>query len=117
MRASQAIETADRLRPNTIDRLEKWLWLWELEVEIAEMMGVDAPVWDEDDDPELLLDDPKSNVYPLYLLPRIDHAQEETDLYMIDSAQANAVLTDIKNWYRRTHASSSTANMIKGVWI
>jgi hypothetical protein len=116
MRVSRAIDIANWMRPNTLPREDLKNWLWELDIEIAEMMGQDAPEWDELDDPELLIPDPKSNVYPLYLLPHIDHIQEETDLYQIDMIEANRALADVKAWWRRNNTGNADTK-IKGVWI
>ena len=42
MKASEAIEQADALRPNTISDDQKILWLYELEADLSELMMI----WD-----------------------------------------------------------------------
>ena len=62
MRLSEAIEAADRIRPNVVDIQDKRRCLLELETEIAELMGEPDPEWDYDaDDPELLILDEPAN--------------------------------------------------------
>ena len=105
MRVNEAIDRADRLRPNAVNYFDKRLSLYRLEMEIAEMMELEEmPEWeDAEGDYELLVPDPHSEVYPLHLLAYIDHVQEETDLYQIDMITANQALAEVKAWWRRNN--------------
>ena len=115
MRASEAIDRADRLRPNTVHRPDKIHALWELESQFAEMIREDIPDWNDGDDPDLIVADPYSIVYVLSLMAFIDFAQEETDLYQIDAAMANEKQREVKALYRR-HNKADTPR-IKGVFL
>lgn len=115
MRLSEALFQADALRPNAIGPETKKAWLWRLEMELAEMMDEEPPIFSEFDDPELLMPDPFSNIYPLYLAPYIDFVNEETDLYQLDTIESNAVLSDAKKWWRRNHKKKCDTK-IKGVF-
>ena len=117
MRTHEAIERADAMRPNSIPRPDKDRWLWQLEMEFAEIMGQEIPEMGPDEDIELLLPDPKAYVYVLYLLPFIDLYLEDTDLYQIDMIQANNMITEVKTWLSRTGQKEQTAYRIKGVFI
>ena len=117
MRLSQAIEMADRMRPNVLLKEEKIIPLYKLETEIAQIMGEEAPEWDTTaEDPELLAPDEHFMLYPYTLLPYIDHYQEETDLYQIDMITANQALADFRAQWARTHRHADTTQ-IKGVFI
>lgn len=118
MRLSEAIEAADRIRPNVVDIEEKRRCLLELETGIAELMGETDPEWDYDtDDPELLIPENYAGVYIYWLLPFIDYIQEETDLYQLDAITANERLNAFKTWYMRTHKTGVTTPQIKGVFL
>ena len=117
MRLNKAIERADRMRPNTVSRIDKAYALLKLESEFLEMMGEDLPEWDLDsDDPELCAPEQFARVYPLYLMAFIDHEQEETDLYQIDMITANSEIAEFKAWYRRNNPQHTDVKF-KGVFI
>lgn len=117
MRLSTAIDQADRMRPNNVARPEKVLSLYKLECQLHEMMGEEIPDWDLDnDDPELSAPNQFARLYPLYLMAFIDHEQEETDLYEIDSITANNELAEYKAWYRRNNRHTEEIKF-KGVFI
>ena len=116
MRLHRAIDIADRMRPNNVELNEKISCLWRLECEFAEMMGEEFPDWtDGAEDPELLIGAPHDQVYPMNLLPFIDHMQEEMDLYQVDAMAANQVLNDVTSMYRRSNQANTAK--IKGVFI
>ena len=115
MRLSEAVRKADIMRPNNVPDPEKRAWIMQLESDFAEMMDVDTPDLTEQDDPELLVPEPLSYVYPLYLNGFIDLYQEETELWQIDSAVANQAVAEVKASYRRTMRQDEP--QLKGVWI
>ncbi len=86
MKLSEAITQADRLRPNAIEDMQKAIWCYELEGEIAAMMGVEAPENVYPCDAVLLMPRPHESVYALYIAAKIDYYNEETDLYQNDLA-------------------------------
>jgi len=110
MKIRACIRQADELRPNTLSDETKAGYLYKLEAEIAEMMGVDIPenVWPED--AEMLMPAPHDDIYHLYLCAMIDSANQETNLYANDMQMANAAIQDAKAWYRRHNMPASKAN-------
>ena len=116
MRLHEAIDMADRMRPNNVALPDKIRCIWRLEREFSEMMRTEVPEWEiDDDDPELLIAPPHDQVYYMYLLPFIDFAQEEMDLYQVDSMAANQILSEVKSMYRRGHRADTAT--LKGVFI
>lgn len=115
MRMREAMDRADRMRPNAVHFDDKKQALWELEAQFAEMIKEDIPDWsDEDADPELIVADPYSIVYVLSLMAYIDFAQEETDLYQLDAVMANEKQAEVRALYRRHHSDKQP--QIKGVF-
>lgn len=122
MLISEAIYKANEFRPNTVPEKTKRAWLHAFEADIAEMMCVDCPTWDEESenteyaDPELLVRHPKDYVYPLWLMPMIDLWNQDIQLYQVDIIIANNALSDIKGYYARNKdnlsdgGSSSSSN-------
>lgn len=114
MRMSEAMERADRLRPNAVHFEDKRQALWELESQFAEMIREDIPNWENGDDPELIVADPYAIVYVLSLMAFIDLAQEETDLYQLDAPMANEKQAEVRALYRRHHRDRQP--QLKGVF-
>ena len=85
-------------------------YLYKLEAEIAEMMGVDIPENTWPDDSEMLMPAPHDDIYHLFLCAMIDFANQETSLYANDMQMANAAILDAKAWYRRHNVPTSKAN-------
>lgn len=116
MNIKQAIDEADRLRPNTVHPDDKKHALWELEAQFMEMTGRKIPDWsDEDCNDELIVDSPYDIVYTLSLMAFIDLAQEEMDLYQIDAQLANQKQTEVRSLFRRHHRMKMP--QIKGVFL
>ena len=103
MKLLNAIKEADALRPNDIPDEHKAGWIFALEGDFAEMYGVDPPANTFPQDCELLVEYPYDDLYVPYLCARIDHANEETNLYQADMAQANMLIARAKAHYRRHH--------------
>lgn len=101
MKVKEAIKKADFLRPNAIDEELKAEWLVKFDGEMAEMMAVDVPELNWPEDQELLMPYPKDDIYPLYLMARIDLANEETALYQNDMIVANQAISEAKAWWYR----------------
>ena len=115
MKMREAMDRADRMRPNAVHFEDKKHALWEQESQFAEMIGEDIPDWsDEDADPELIVADPYSIVYVLSLMAFVDYAQEEMDLYQVDAMMANQKEAEVKALYRRHHRDHKP--QIKGVF-
>lgn len=113
MTVKEAIIRADDLRPNAISEQTKAAWLYEVEGELAEMMGIDPPEnqWPETD-ATLLMPYPKDGVYALYLCAMIDNANEETALYANDMVVAQNAMNEARAWWWRNNGHTKT-RMIK----
>jgi len=102
MKVKEAIKKADFLRPNAINEETKAEWVVKFDGEIAELMSVPVPELHWPEDQELLMPFPKDEIYPLYLMARIDLANEETALYQNDMIVANQAITEAKAWWYRS---------------
>lgn len=117
MTIRDAIDRADRIRPNAVHPYDKRLELHKIESQISEMMEVEEPEWpDSEEDYELILQDPYSEVYVKSICAYIDWVQEETDLYQIDMIMANQAMAETKAWYRRNNREKGNTKF-KGVFI
>ena len=110
MNIKKCIAQADELRPNTIPEEIKAGYLYKLEAEIAEMMGLEAPPLEWPSDNEMLMPFPHDDIYHLYLCAMIDYVNQETALYANDMQMANAAIKDAKAWYRRHTKPNSKRN-------
>jgi hypothetical protein len=115
MHLLQAIEHADAVRINSIDDARKASIVIELEGEIAELMGEDAPVNPYPSDAELLMPAPRDNIYELYLMAMIDLENEDTQLFQNDYAAAQSAIADAKAWWRRHHRQDNSKNYYRGI--
>lgn len=111
MKVSEAITQANKLRLNTLDDEPKAKWLYALDCDMAEMMGVPDPVfvWPAED-AELLMPAPHDDIYVLYLVAQVDFYNQESALYANDVALYNAAYDDARAWYRRHHVPASKGN-------
>lgn len=113
MKLLEAIYNADNIRPNAIPNERKAAWIYELEGDFAEMMGVPVPVNsfnEAPDDVELLMPYPKDRCYELYVAAMIDHENQDMKLYNKDITLANAARDDACAWWRRNHRPDSAGN-------
>jgi hypothetical protein len=104
MKVSEAIAQANDLRDNTLTDAQKAAWLYNLDGEVSEIVGQDAPVnsWPETD-AELLMPAPHDDIYPLYLVAMIDYYNQESTLYLNDMQVFNTAMNTARAWWRRTH--------------
>lgn len=110
MRMKEAIRRADGLRMNALGDEQKAAWISDLDGQLAEMFGIEAPenTWPEDQ--ELLMPHPYEEIYQLYLICKIDYYNQEMDLYANDIAFYNEALAEARAWFRRHHRPKSTSN-------
>ena len=73
----EAITRANTLRANTLGDAQKYAWANDLDGQIAEMMGKDAPLSVFPEDRELLMPSPHEEIYQLYLVSKIDYYNNE----------------------------------------
>ena len=104
MKISEAITQANGLRDNTLTEEQKAAWLYNLDGEVSEIVGQDAPMnsWPETD-AELLMPAPHDDIYPLYLVAMIDYYNQESTLYANDLQVFNSAMNNARAWWRRTH--------------
>lgn len=108
MTLAEAMESADIMRPNAANKtLLAELLIKGLEGDVAEMMGVEAPVNQYPSDMELLMPHPYNNIYALYLAAQIDLLNEEPQLYANDMAVFNTEWARAQAWWRRNHRARS----------
>ena len=111
MTIREAIDRADRLRPNTHEMRDKLNWLTGMERLIAEFMNrhenvnVTPPVYDEgtDDGQKLLLDHEDAELYVVYLMMKYDFYNGEYDAYNNQAMHYKDELDAWKAAYRREH--------------
>ena len=99
----EAITRANTLRANTLGDAQKYAWLNDLDGQIAEMMGLDAPASTFPDDRELLMPPPHEEIYQLYLVAKIDYYNNEIDMYTNDLMVYGEMLAEAKAWWRRNN--------------
>lgn len=104
MKLKEAIRKADQLRPNTIEEEIKAQWVAEIEGRVAETAREPQPTdgWAEED-PVLIMPYPYDDIYVLFLMAKIDFANEEMDLYGDDSVIANERVDNALAWWVRNH--------------
>ena len=114
MTIQQALDQADSLKPNMMDRNMKIVFLQEIEQKIyreillkhehAEEQEV-LPEYDADSDAAtvLLVPDPYSVVYVYWLLTKIDLQNLEMDKYNNDRALFENAYGEMSDWWNRTY--------------
>lgn len=111
MTIREAIERADRLRPNTHEREDKLAWLTAVEANVARHMNlhenvdVALPVYTADtpEDTTLLLENEAGEVYVKYLVTMYDYYNGDYDRYNNAALMFNETFQEWKGLYRRTH--------------
>lgn len=113
MTLQTALDQADQMKPNMMDRQLKIAFLTEIEqlwyTEIMmnhehDELG-EIPVYTEDTDPgtELLVPDPYSNFYKYWLMMKIDEQTLEMDKQNNDAALFEQWWGTASDWYTRHH--------------
>lgn len=106
----EAITRANTLRANTLGDAQKYAWVNDLDGQIAEMMGKDAPLSVFPEDRELLMPSPHEEIYQLYLVSKIDYYNNEIDMYTNDLMVYESALNEAKAWWRRNNRPASAGN-------
>lgn len=111
MKVSEAMARADGLRLNAVPEAQKAAWVYELDGQLAEMMGGKPREnrWPEVD-AELRMPRPHEEIYPLYLICKIDYYNQEMGLYANDMAVYNAAMAEAQAWWRRNHRPERQGN-------
>lgn len=112
MTAKEAIRRADELRPNALGEEQKAAWIFDLDGQIADMMQtVPTANTFPDLDVTLLMSAPHEEIYPLYLVCKIDFYNQEMNMYANDRAIYEGAMQEAAAWYRRNNRPVS-----HGVW-
>lgn len=113
MTLQEALDLADEMKPNMMERHTKVKHLCDLEQMIfAEILMKHAhseetetkPEYDDDTDPNtvLLVPDPYSRVYWLWLMTRIDIQNQEDARFNIDMSHFDNAYAEMSAWWTRT---------------
>lgn len=112
MTLNTAIQRANELRLNTLTDEQKAAWVWDLDNQMGEMMKIPPRPnpWPEFRDVELLMPAPHEEIYPLYLVCKIDYYNQEMGLYSNDRAIYDAAMREARAWWRRHHRPRRNRN-------
>lgn len=111
---AEAIELADRLKPNAYTREEKVKWLSDIDAQIyreiilthegaVEFSGYDGST--DIGSTELLAPNPYDELYIHGLKRQIDLNNEELAKYNNDCLLFNSAYTNFYDWYNREHTA------------
>ena len=114
MTLQEALDIADEMKPNMMSRPAKIRHLLDLEKTIYEEILLKhehtpeqevPPQYDDDTDPGtvLLVPDPYSRLYWLWLMGRIDIQNQEDARFNIDMAHFDNAYTEMSAWWNRTY--------------
>ena len=107
MTPNKAIETVDRLRPNSYSEEDKLGWINELDGMVQKLVFQSDEVteysYPEDMDKELLIQAPFDGVYALYLEAKIDYHNREYANYNNSAAMFEIQFSEYKKAYIREH--------------
>ena len=114
MTIQTALDLADQMKPNMMDRETKVLFLTEIEQIIHGEVIMkhhhtkdqeEQPKYDKDTDPgtELLIPDPYSMLYVYWLMSKVDLQNLEMDKYNNDRTLFENAYENMGDWYTRNH--------------
>lgn len=111
---NSVIEYVDSVKPNVYEETDKYRWISTVEGLIsAEVHGMAEPVKlsvPEDADKELLVPEPFSDVYALYVCSMIDFHNKEYEHYNNSALMFAERLEQYKAHYIRHHAPGKARN-------
>ena len=107
MTPNKAIETIDKLKPNSYSEEDKFRWLSDLDGLVKRLVIQDDDVtpytYPEDMDKELLIPAPYDDVYGLFLEAKIDYYNREYANYNNSATMFEAQFSEFKKDYIRKH--------------
>ena len=114
MNLQKALDLTDEMRPNMMERNTKILFLTEIEQLIYEEIlmkheheeEIEKPEYDSDTDPgtELLVPDPYgTELYPYWLMSKIDLQNREMEMYNNDRALFENAYREFNDYWTREH--------------
>lgn len=117
MKVKDAIEKTNQLKANVYSEENMSEWLSELENYAIESIFNRAeensfsPVkysYEDDEEKELMIPDPYSEIYIYYLAAKIDYWNKELDSYNNNMSMYNASYSSFAAKYRREHMPKQT---------
>lgn len=107
MTPNKAIETVDRLKPNSYSEEDKLRWINELDGMVQRLViqtdNVIQYSYPEDMDRELLIPSPFEEVYALFLEAKIDYYNREYANYNNSALMFETQYSEYKKAYIREH--------------
>lgn len=124
MNIQKALDMADSMLPNMMDRKLKIAFLTEIEQYIHNEIVMkhehteeqeQLPVYTEGTDPgtELVIPDPYSNLYYYYIMAKIDEQNLEFDKFNTHWALFENKYDTMSDWYTREHMPLSKASQYR----
>lgn len=124
MNIQKALDMADSMLPNMMDRPIKIAFLTEIEQYIHNEIvkkhehteeQEQLPVYTEDTDPgtELVIPDPYSNLYYYYIMAKIDEQNLEFDKFNTHWALFENKYDTMSDWYTREHMPLTKARQYR----
>lgn len=125
MTISEVLARVDRLKPNSIAKTDKVLWLSDCDTNIFKsIMRTHAPDESTPDafagyddsiseDTVLLAEPPYDELYTHYLSMHIDMVNMELNKYNNNAALYNGALMNYAGFYTRTHRPIHPVNSVK----
>ena len=117
MKIVDVIEKVNILKPNTIDDEMKFGWLYELDKKLFneiwnnylnEERDFEQYVMGQDENVELQVEEPYTEIYVYWLFSKIDYFQQEHDLYANDMIMYNSEYEEYSAWYLKNHEHKPT---------
>lgn len=105
MTITQVIEYCDRVKPNAFDEAQKVAWINDVEgfvqtnIHILEPEDMIMYEWPEDQNTQLLVQEPHSKIYRAYVSAMIDYENGEFNKYQNSMELYNEFLGEYINWY------------------
>ncbi|MBR5093881.1 MAG: hypothetical protein IK095_02180 [Oscillospiraceae bacterium] len=119
MKAIEAIERADRLKPNAYSTEDKLAWLYRLDLQIATELHaayegesvLPDPAQAGAPDRALLVAAPWDELYDHYLAAQIDYFDRETEGFNASNAMFEASYGAYRNAFNREHRARSATKL------
>ena len=107
MTPNKAIETVDRLKPNTYSEEDKLRWINELEGMVQSLViqadDIKQLSYPDDMDKKLIIPAPYDDCYTLFLEAKIDFYNKELDNYNNSAMMFEAQYSEYRKDYIRKH--------------
>lgn len=115
MTIKEAIERADKTKPNAFSNDDKVQWLNEVEGMVQTQVFLFAPAqiitygaYDDEKNTSLLVTPPHDKIYPAYLVAMIDYHNGEYDRYQNTHQMFNAHFGEFMRWFAAVYRPADT---------